>query len=660
MAYADGILEDNSKDVIAGKVAVLEKGKKAALSLLKWAKEMQQVGDTYVDRAKALDEAQAAVVAASEAFKDSRQQSNAFKTAAAAAKKLSVGEKSDAVEIRTIRSNLRQKVKLRDAAFTAFERSVKALPADSSSTVSLSEIEEEIRIKEKTLTRLHDSISDLRTEIESAKDALSHLNSKHEKAKNRWLVAKSSFEKKALLEKEKASLEVDLASLENDVRAVKELMPIDLLKLQALKNEFEEIREASSALVRTSNLAVVDAEKALSTWKDAVLSIESYIRSGKEAELARLERHIVASDAQRLKAEKDVQALEKDVDEANGKLKEKNIEYNNARLNESLRATQRMLELKQSAAADARHDIEQLVTECTAKAAELVAKESSRPHDESPQPSNHVKWGGMLNISRMMPGELVQELLAQTNDLHAQYSATMGQAQVFTERWSKKNDEFTQAEKMGSMKKYEECCVTKQTMELASSDLDRYHRALDQALMSFHALKMETINKSIRELWQTTYRGNDIDAIEIVSDGDGTSGSTSSVKRNYNYRVMMRRGDAKLDMRGRCSAGQKVLACLVIRLALAESFCTDCGILALDEPTTNLDADNVDSLAGALRAIIETRKRQAHFQLVIISHDQEFLTKLGARSFCDTYYSVHKGPAGFSSVKQHDIRQLEN
>ena len=55
-----------------------------------------------------------------------------------------------------------------------------------------------------------------------------------------------------------------------------------------------------------------------------------------------------------------------------------------------------------------------------------------------------------------------------------------------------------------------------------------------------------------------------------------------------------------LDMRGRCSAGQKVLAALIIRLALAETFCLHCGILALDEPTANLDEDNVESLAKHL------------------------------------------------------------
>jgi len=45
-------------------------------------------------------------------------------------------------------------------------------------------------------------------------------------------------------------------------------------------------------------------------------------------------------------------------------------------------------------------------------------------------------------------------------------------------------------------------------------------------------------------------------------------------------------------VQGRCSAGQKVLASLLIRLALAETFCADCGVLALDEPTTNLDSKN--------------------------------------------------------------------
>ena len=74
-----------------------------------------------------------------------------------------------------------------------------------------------------------------------------------------------------------------------------------------------------------------------------------------------------------------------------------------------------------------------------------------------------------------------------------------------------------------------------------------------------------------------------------------------------------------------------MLACLVIRLALAETFCLNCGILALDEPTTNLDAENAASLAEALRAVMLSRREQDNFQLIIITHDERFAHTIGTR-----------------------------
>jgi DNA repair protein RAD50 len=35
-------------------------------------------------------------------------------------------------------------------------------------------------------------------------------------------------------------------------------------------------------------------------------------------------------------------------------------------------------------------------------------------------------------------------------------------------------------------------------------------------------------------------------------------------------------------------------------MALAETFSSNCGMLALDEPTTNLDKENIESLSTAL------------------------------------------------------------
>lgn len=76
--------------------------------------------------------------------------------------------------------------------------------------------------------------------------------------------------------------------------------------------------------------------------------------------------------------------------------------------------------------------------------------------------------------------------------------------------------------------------------------------------------------------------------------GTASAAAVSAGQRSYNYRVVLVKGDVELEMRGRCSAGQRVLASIIIRLALAETFCIHCGVLALDEPTTNLDRYNCE------------------------------------------------------------------
>ncbi|KAJ9527263.1 hypothetical protein QJQ45_025527 [Haematococcus lacustris] len=183
--------------------------------------------------------------------------------------------------------------------------------------------------------------------------------------------------------------------------------------------------------------------------------------------------------------------------------------------------------------------------------------------------------------------------------------------------------------------------------DMANADLEKYNKALEKALLVFHTTKMSDINKIVKELWQKTYRGQDIDYVQIKADADGA--------RNYNYRVVMYNGGAELEMRGRCSAGQKVLACLIIRLALAETFCLNCGILALDEPTTNLDRENSASLAEALRAIMLARKEQENFQLIVITHDEAFAHQIGTREHADYLWRVTKDDAQHSHLEREEI-----
>ncbi|KAJ3024381.1 UNVERIFIED_CONTAM: DNA repair protein rad50 [Siphonaria sp. JEL0065] len=189
------------------------------------------------------------------------------------------------------------------------------------------------------------------------------------------------------------------------------------------------------------------------------------------------------------------------------------------------------------------------------------------------------------------------------------------------------------------------------TESLAIQDLEKYSKALENAIMKYHTMKMDEINKIIRELWCNTYKGNDIETIEIRSDNEGSTAKN----RSYNYRVVMIKEQTELDMRGRCSAGQKVLACLIIRLALAETFCLNCGILALDEPTTNLDRDNSDALAESLSNIISLRRAQKNFQLIIITHDEDFMAMIGHHDYADYYFRVSKDAQQHSVIEKQRI-----
>ena len=69
---------------------------------------------------------------------------------------------------------------------------------------------------------------------------------------------------------------------------------------------------------------------------------------------------------------------------------------------------------------------------------------------------------------------------------------------------------------------------------------------------------MKGINQIIKDLWRATYKGNDIDYIEIKNDAQETMQGADK-RRSYNYRVVMMKNDSELEMRGRCSAGQKVI-----------------------------------------------------------------------------------------------------
>ncbi|ETW50594.1 hypothetical protein PFMALIP_01322 [Plasmodium falciparum MaliPS096_E11] len=183
-------------------------------------------------------------------------------------------------------------------------------------------------------------------------------------------------------------------------------------------------------------------------------------------------------------------------------------------------------------------------------------------------------------------------------------------------------------------------------------DLQNFHFSFDQAIIKFHSLKMQEINLSIKNLWRRVYNSADIDYIYIKSDIQTEPTDKSSQRRSYNYRVVMVKDNCELDMKGRCSSGQKVLSSIIIRLALAESFSIKCGILALDEPTTNLDKANSRNLASLLANIVELRKSSSSFQLILITHDNYFVDILSQYGLTNCFYKIKKNNLGYSKIER--------
>jgi DNA repair protein RAD50 len=243
-------------------------------------------------------------------------------------------------------------------------------------------------------------------------------------------------------------------------------------------------------------------------------------------------------------------------------------------------------------------------------------------------------------------------LESANNKLLAERGSIMGSMKTKDEELGRLLTEWEMDYK-DAARKYRESHIKVETTRAAIEDLGRYGSALDKAIMQYHSLKMEEVNRIAGELWQSTYQGTDIDTILIRSDAETATG-----KRNYNYRVCMVKQDTEMDMRGRCSAGQKVLASIIIRLALAESFGVNCGLIALDEPTTNLDRDNIKSLAESLHAIIKARQAQSNFQLIVITHDEEFLRHMRCSDFCDSYFRVRRDDRQNSVITRESITKV--
>lgn len=188
-------------------------------------------------------------------------------------------------------------------------------------------------------------------------------------------------------------------------------------------------------------------------------------------------------------------------------------------------------------------------------------------------------------------------------------------------------------------KRYLECKI----LEMSNADIDKCSSVLDKSIIDYHYNKIEEINLTLKELWSNCYKGNDIDCIKLEINENGT--------KNYSYKMTIIKNGVELDMRNRTSAGQKMIGNILLRMVLSKVFCCNFNVLTLDEPTTNLDKENIESLAYTLVGITKTNP---NLQLIIITHDEHFVDIM-CRENLEFFYRLTRNNNGDSVIIKESI-----
>ncbi|TKA78331.1 hypothetical protein B0A55_03618 [Friedmanniomyces simplex] len=517
----------------------------------------------------------------------------------------------DAVS-RTVQSIAKLNNEITEFKAQATELSAKQKSAGLSR--GLEQIQEELKKINEEARTAKGSLSKINTERERGRSAVNRLELEARDAERKFSTAEYQLKEKRSMESQIDELKGLNAEQRENIRSydtqLQELGP----KLSQAQAKYDDTTRRGADRDRELQAQANKINASLNQLKMANQEIESYISRGGPEQLKRGKREI-----ENLK--KEVARLEEEQIEITRQVK---------KLEEQLRShsdTRRSISDNQRY----RRDLRQLEQVCT----EIAELET---HNAEEDKAHFEREGSKWQMDR--------------NRLAAEQATLTGSMKSKDEALSIVLADYD-TEYKDSARKYKEAHIKVETTKACIEDLGRFGGALDKAIMKYHSVKMEEINRIIGELWRKTYQGTDVDTIRIRSESE-----TQKANKSYNYRVCMVKQEAEMDMRGRCSAGQKVLASIIIRLALAECFGINCGLLALDEPTTNLDRDNIQALARSLAEIINTRRVQKNFQLIVITHDEEFLKFMNCSEFADVYWRVGRSANQTSRIEKQNINEV--
>lgn len=504
-------------------------------------------------------------------------------------------------------------------ATRAFEEEIKELSLkqeQAGASRSVEKIQEDLKHINDQLKTVRNTVTQLSMEKERSREKITSLELKAKDVSTKVTSAGFALREKGRLLSQAQEIRSENAGHRESMRQTDEDLQGLIPEIQQVQAKYDAIEQRGAQKEQELQSSYQKITDSLSSLKNSSKEIKAYLESGGTEQLVVALREIESLKVDNEQLEGEQKQITAEVKKIDDQLR--NHTETKREINDNLRFRTNLQKLEK---------VQEAVQELEAYNAEIDKDRYEKEADT---------WAKKRNRLAAEQASIIGEMRSKDDQLNE-----------FLADW--------ETDYKDAAKNYKEAHIKVETTKAAVEDLGRYGGALDKAIVKYHSLKLEEINRIIEELWKKTYQGTDVDTIMIRSENE-----TANKSRSYNYRVVMVKQDAEMDMRGRCSAGQKVLASIIIRLALAECFGVNCGLIALDEPTTNLDRDNIRALAESLAEIIRVRRQQSNFQLIVITHDEEFLRYMQCAEFSDYYYRVARNEKQKSTIEKQSIAEVRD
>jgi DNA repair exonuclease SbcCD ATPase subunit len=150
----------------------------------------------------------------------------------------------------------------------------------------------------------------------------------------------------------------------------------------------------------------------------------------------------------------------------------------------------------------------------------------------------------------------------------------------------------------------------KSEIEKLKSEIEKFQILQNCIIETQYVLReqlLNAVNEALEKIWEVLYPYSDYTNVRIMP---------SEEKDDYELVFKTKSGYVKVD--GIASGGERALACLALRIALAMVLTPKLSWLILDEPTHNLDEEGIKMLAVALHDHVPKLVEQ----IFLITHDE--------------------------------------